>query len=472
MIASNEFSNEQSPTDDAERGPAKPQPKQSEAIRVLTASMAADFDADPLGAAAKVLYNHPEWRAEIVAYLQQHQGNAFVQQVLKRVGARGTAPKLSADDQQELLNGLEGSTPAPGAKAAEPAASTTASPNDRDPEKHSNPENAAPQAQLTEKQKELNAGLDFADVPDKAAKPQLTEKQKALNAGLDFADTPDDAKQAATPTQSQTKVASSAEVATPAVETKELLGPNAAESAKLMGQFEQVNAAPGAAESAKLMQQFEQVNAAPDAAESAKLMTQFENVNAASANGPTAAAPAAEAKQEVAPPAKNEPEPAAQGPAPAPTSAAAKNEEPAPEVAQKGAAPAPEAAGPEAAPKPEDKAAIEKGKEEKPEEKAHGTVRITASALRIRAEPSLNGQILGKIPRGGTAEVVGHEGAWLKIKYGEGTAFIHSKYTTAVKGNESGEEEEQGEQDSQEQKQERPKPVAANGNENEKNERV
>lgn len=174
---------------------------------------------------------------------------------------------------------------------------------------------------------------------------------------------------------------------------------------------------------------------------------------------PVPAPPAPDAKQEVAPPAKNDPEPAAQGPAPAPDSAAAKNAEPAPEVANQPAPPAPVAAGPEAAPKAEDKAAVEQGKEEKPEEKAHGKVKVTASALRVRAEPSLNGAILGKLPRGKEIKVEGHEGAWLKIDWGGKPAFIHSKYTTAVAGNES-EEEEQGEgesQQSQEPKQERPK---------------
>lgn len=168
---------------------------------------------------------------------------------------------------------------------------------------------------------------------------------------------------------------------------------------------------------------------------------------------------------------------AAQGPTPGPQSAEAKQEEPAPQkkdevapptnevappgkqdvaAATQGPAPAPPAQ--EAAPKADAKAE-EKGKDEKPEEKADGAmVKITASALRVRAEPSLKGAVLGKIPRGKTAKVVGHEGAWLKIEWGQGTAFIHSKYTTSVKGNEGGEEEEQeGEQSSHEQKQERPK---------------
>ena len=102
----------------------------------------------------------------------------------------------------------------------------------------------------------------------------------------------------------------------------------------------------------------------------------------------------------------------------------------------------------------------------------HGKVKVTASALRVRAEPSLNGAILGKLPRGQEVKVKGHKGAWLEIEFGEGTkAYIYAKYTTAVAGNE-GEEEEQGEGQSQEQKQERPKPVAANGNENQQNEHV
>lgn len=62
-------------------------------------------------------------------------------------------------------------------------------------------------------------------------------------------------------------------------------------------------------------------------------------------------------------------------------------------------------------------------------QKAAGSQYVDVSAstyLNVRSGPW--GKILGKAHRGDKLEVLGKEGAWLKVKYGNKTAFVHSDY--------------------------------------------
>lgn len=60
---------------------------------------------------------------------------------------------------------------------------------------------------------------------------------------------------------------------------------------------------------------------------------------------------------------------------------------------------------------------------------------VTASALRVRTEPSLDGQQIGKITRGNSVEIVDREGDWYQVDIGqEGPAYMFAEYITINDG--------------------------------------
>ena len=55
---------------------------------------------------------------------------------------------------------------------------------------------------------------------------------------------------------------------------------------------------------------------------------------------------------------------------------------------------------------------------------------VTADTLKIRAEASEESKTRDLIGRGEKADVLGEENGWLKIKYGDGEAYIKAEYAT------------------------------------------
>jgi hypothetical protein len=62
-------------------------------------------------------------------------------------------------------------------------------------------------------------------------------------------------------------------------------------------------------------------------------------------------------------------------------------------------------------------------------DRAYGNyVRVQASTLNVRSEPTTESKIVGKLHRGKLVEQRGQVGDWVQIRYGGGTAFVHGKY--------------------------------------------
>lgn len=61
-----------------------------------------------------------------------------------------------------------------------------------------------------------------------------------------------------------------------------------------------------------------------------------------------------------------------------------------------------------------------------------GGAKITASALNIRSKPGLDADVLGKIPEGETASIIGINNGWLKVNYGGITGYISPEYVGYV----------------------------------------
>jgi hypothetical protein len=57
-----------------------------------------------------------------------------------------------------------------------------------------------------------------------------------------------------------------------------------------------------------------------------------------------------------------------------------------------------------------------------------GYVRVTASTLNVRSEPTTDSKVVGKLHRGKLVEQRGEVGEWVQIRHGGGTAYVHGKY--------------------------------------------
>lgn len=69
---------------------------------------------------------------------------------------------------------------------------------------------------------------------------------------------------------------------------------------------------------------------------------------------------------------------------------------------------------------------------------------VTASALRVRTEPSLDGTLIGKITRGNRVEILDSEGDWYQVDVGQdGPAYMFAEYIRIDDGTEASAEEEQ-----------------------------
>lgn len=53
---------------------------------------------------------------------------------------------------------------------------------------------------------------------------------------------------------------------------------------------------------------------------------------------------------------------------------------------------------------------------------------VTASSLRVRNTPSLEGQQIGSKKKGSTIEILGQEGDWYQIEHGDGSAYVAAEY--------------------------------------------
>ncbi len=67
-------------------------------------------------------------------------------------------------------------------------------------------------------------------------------------------------------------------------------------------------------------------------------------------------------------------------------------------------------------------------------EKGIGTVRVTASALNVRAEPSTEADVLTQAKRGQTFEMLREDGAWVKVRLASGeTGWVASRFVSSGK---------------------------------------
>jgi uncharacterized protein YraI len=67
---------------------------------------------------------------------------------------------------------------------------------------------------------------------------------------------------------------------------------------------------------------------------------------------------------------------------------------------------------------------------------ASGTAAVTSDFLNVRAGPGLDQTIISKLDGGATVQVLGRsaDGAWLKISFNGGEAYVYAAYTTAGAG--------------------------------------
>ena len=67
---------------------------------------------------------------------------------------------------------------------------------------------------------------------------------------------------------------------------------------------------------------------------------------------------------------------------------------------------------------------------------AGSPVEVTASSLNVRATP--NGQVLGQVARGTRLDSIGREGEWVKVRWHDRDAWVHSAWVRRVGGLVSG----------------------------------
>lgn len=73
---------------------------------------------------------------------------------------------------------------------------------------------------------------------------------------------------------------------------------------------------------------------------------------------------------------------------------------------------------------------------------------VTASALRVRTEPSLDGDLIGKITKGNHVEILNREGDWYQVDVGQdGPAYMFAEY---IKIDDDTEASAEGEQQTEE----------------------
>lgn len=72
---------------------------------------------------------------------------------------------------------------------------------------------------------------------------------------------------------------------------------------------------------------------------------------------------------------------------------------------------------------------------------------VTASALRVRTEPSLDGQLIGKVTRGNRVEILDREGDWYQVDVGQdGPAYMFAEYIRIDDGTEASDSEQKTEE--------------------------
>ena len=62
------------------------------------------------------------------------------------------------------------------------------------------------------------------------------------------------------------------------------------------------------------------------------------------------------------------------------------------------------------------------------------TVEITTETLNLRKEPSTEADIVAQISIGDECELLGEEGDWYQVQYGEYTGYISKEYAKVVGG--------------------------------------
>ena len=96
------------------------------------------------------------------------------------------------------------------------------------------------------------------------------------------------------------------------------------------------------------------------------------------------------------------------------------------------APPPPEAAPESVAPAPP--AVVKQAVAKEEEEKVIRTVRVTASALNVRAEPSTDAAILTQAKRGQTFELLRENDAWVKVRLASGeTGWVAARFVSSGK---------------------------------------
>ena len=53
---------------------------------------------------------------------------------------------------------------------------------------------------------------------------------------------------------------------------------------------------------------------------------------------------------------------------------------------------------------------------------------VTANLLNVRAQPSLNGRIVGSVIGGAVVNILARHGEWLEIEFNSGIAFVHRDF--------------------------------------------
>ena len=86
------------------------------------------------------------------------------------------------------------------------------------------------------------------------------------------------------------------------------------------------------------------------------------------------------------------------------------------------AAPPPPVAAPETPPPPPPQAAVDK---------VIGTVRVTASALNVRAEATTEGEVIAQVKKGASLDVLAEDDNWTKVKLAGGeVGWVASRFVT------------------------------------------
>jgi TonB family protein len=68
------------------------------------------------------------------------------------------------------------------------------------------------------------------------------------------------------------------------------------------------------------------------------------------------------------------------------------------------------------------------------EEKVIGNVRVTASALNIRAEASVDANVVGQVKKGETLDVLARDEAWVKVRLASGEAgWVAARFVSSGK---------------------------------------